>query len=197
MILPGLNRLFGSKLCLICRMSEYISSPTCRLRYSVRAMPTPCSPDERPLELLHQRGHFVGDLPVFLQILRAMQIQHRAHVQQSRRRVPVIRRLQSQPAHQLLQLADVGRQILGPHRRVLDEADRLGVALAARSAATGRPCATPTRGRPRPAVCKMRWRKPSLRFLSSASRSRTSSKNSTIKIASHGLASSSSKSRAA
>ena len=87
MILPGLNRLSGSKDCLdLAHHAVAVRRRPAACRYSVRAMPTPCSPASEPLNCAHQRRHFIGDLPEFFQVLRVVQIQHRAHVQQARRR---------------------------------------------------------------------------------------------------------------
>ena len=85
---------------------------------------------QRSFELQHERSHFVGNLPVFFQILRAVQIQHRPHVQQSRRGVAVIGGIQSEPPHQLLQFGGVGRQVPRPHGRVFDEGHGFGSARA-------------------------------------------------------------------
>ena len=86
---------------------------------------------ERAFELPDQRGDLVGDLAILFQVVRMMQIQHRPDVQQARRRVAVERCLHPDALHQFLQARDIRRQILRPHRRVLDEARRLGRAFAA------------------------------------------------------------------
>ena len=58
---------------------------------------------ERSFELPDQRRRLVGKLPEFFQIVRAVQIEHRPHVQQSRRGVTVIGGLQAERAHDCLQ----------------------------------------------------------------------------------------------
>ena len=86
---------------------------------------------ERAFELGDQRGNCVGNLPEFPEIAGALQIQHRPDVQQPRRRVTVIGSRHTRLLHELLQVGNVGRQILRTHRCVLDEAGGLRVALAA------------------------------------------------------------------
>ena len=87
---------------------------------------------ERTFELRHERSDFIGDLPEFFQVVAAVQIEHRTDVQQSRRRMAVKRRFDTNAPHQFLQARDIRWQIARLHRCVFDEARRLGVTFAAR-----------------------------------------------------------------
>ena len=132
MIFPGLKRLFG--------VEGVFDLPHQRGTVPGRSgpgeircgrCPRRVPPAMRAFELRDQRGDLIGDLPEFFQVVRAMQIQHGADVQQPAGRVAVKRRLDADPRHQLLQPGNIGGQILRAHRRVFDEARGLRIAFAA------------------------------------------------------------------
>ncbi len=52
-IFPGFMSPRGSKISLSCRDASVISGPRCSSRYSVRAIPTPCSAANEPLNSRH------------------------------------------------------------------------------------------------------------------------------------------------
>ena len=84
---------------------------------------------QRAAELQHQIGDVVGNRLELRHAGRGLEVDDRAHVQAADRGVRVDAGDGAVAGDQLLEARDVVAQPLGRHRGVLDERDRLGVAL--------------------------------------------------------------------
>ncbi len=156
-IFPGFNRPCGSKICFNSR-NTLTSGPYCLAKNGVRLRPSPCSPLIVPRSSHTFSYNSAGQLLHRAHVVRIRQIEKRANVQLSLRRVAEHRGRHLQPLERVLQMPQEDRQRLrsAPQclRRTASAASN--PAFDTTSARTAGPGPSTIENRPRPRRCTMR-----------------------------------------
>ena len=88
-------------------------------------------PRKAPMMLADKQSRLSGNIPKLLSISRILKIQNRTEMQLARAYMPIIHAIQPQPLKHLPEIRNVCLHPLGSHRRILDNAHWLRIALHA------------------------------------------------------------------
>ena len=128
-ILPGFRRPAGSKASLTASKARTRRGPNMRSWNSEREMPSPCSPECEPSKRRTSSKASSAIARIARRPAGCVQVEDRAHVQAADRGVGVPGAAGAVAGEELGDRLGVVGEVVERHGAVLDEADRLGVAL--------------------------------------------------------------------